>query len=101
MPPTLCAENGTPRVARRAVEALAQRARGRAERVVEARRLHELQRREARGDRDRIARERARLVHRARAARARCMMSRRPPNAPTGMPPPITLPSVVRSGVMP
>ena len=29
------------------------------------------------------------------------MMSRRPPNAPTGMPPPITLPSVVRSGVMP
>jgi hypothetical protein len=29
------------------------------------------------------------------------MMSRRPPKAPTGMPPPITLPSVVRSGVMP
>ena len=29
------------------------------------------------------------------------MMSRRPPNAPTGRPPPITLPSVVRSGRMP
>ncbi len=29
------------------------------------------------------------------------MMSRRPPNAPTGMPPPITLPSVVRSGTTP
>ena len=29
------------------------------------------------------------------------MMSRRPPNAPTGMPPPTILPSVVRSGLMP
>ena len=30
-----------------------------------------------------------------------CMISRRPPNAPTGMPPPTILPSVVRSGLMP
>ena len=29
------------------------------------------------------------------------MISRLPPKAPTGMPPPMTLPSVVRSGVMP
>jgi hypothetical protein len=29
------------------------------------------------------------------------MMSRRPPNAPTGMPPPMILPSVVRSGRTP
>src|SRR5688572_16535424 len=30
-----------------------------------------------------------------------CRMSRRPPTAPTGRPPPITLPSVVRSGRTP
>ncbi len=29
------------------------------------------------------------------------MISRRPPKAPTGIPPPMTLPNVVRSGVMP
>ena len=29
------------------------------------------------------------------------MISRRPPKAPTGMPPPTILPSVVRSGLMP
>ena len=29
------------------------------------------------------------------------MISRLPPKAPTGMPPPMTLPSVVRSGLMP
>ena len=29
------------------------------------------------------------------------MTSARPPNAPTGKPPPMTLPNAVRSGVMP
>jgi len=43
--------------------------------------------------------QRAGLVDRTEGAR-RFMISARPPNAPTGRPPPMILPSVVRSGVI-
>ena len=46
----------------------------------------------------RVARERAGLVDGASGATV-SMISRRPPKAPTGRPPPMILPSVVRSGM--
>ena len=62
--------------------------------------LQHAQRREPGRHRDRIARQRAGLVDAALAATSCSMMSRGPPNAPTGMPPPMTLPNVARSGLI-
>ena len=56
--------------------------------------------RESRRHCDGIAGERAGLVDGPSGASC-SMISRRPPNAPTGMPPPTILPSVVRSGFTP
>ena len=57
-----------------------------------------VERREARRHGHRIARERARLVGIPVGREARHDAPRAPPKAPTGMPPPITLPKVARSG---
>src|SRR5207247_3135589 len=54
--------------------------------VLKTRLVHELQRGEAGCDRHRIPRKRPGLVHRPSGAIC-CMMSRRPPTAPTGKPP--------------
>ena len=63
--------------------------------------LQHAQRRQARRHGHRVAGERAGLVHRSFRARGAASARRRPPKAPTGSPPPMTLPNVARSGVMP
>ena len=100
MPPIDCAQNGTPARRATAVSPSVKRRVARSSAVVEARRFGERKRREARGHRHRIAGERPRLVD-GTERRDLLHDARRPPKAPTGMPPPMTLPSVVRSGVMP
>ena len=65
---------------------------------VESRHLYQSQRRKSRRHCDRVAGKRTGLVHGPTGAR-HCMMSRLPPNAAIGIPPPITLPSVVMSGL--
>ena len=100
MPPTACAAERHAGTLRRRRDAIGECARGRGQRLVEPGRL---------GSRA------WRVPPRRRPdCRTACppgtpgpsgaifsMIARLPPNAPTGMPPPITLPSVVRSGVMP
>jgi len=68
--------------------------------LLKARLVHELQRGEAGCDRHRIS-ESVPPGTTGPSGAIFCMISRRPPTAPTGKPPPITLPSVVRSGRMP
>ena len=82
-------------------EAIGELPRPRAERVVESRRCDRLQRGEARRDRRRDCPTACPPDRPGPSGAIFSMIARSPPNAPTGMPPPITLPSVVRSGVIP
>jgi hypothetical protein len=67
---------------------------------VETRTADQAQGGQAGGHRQRVTRQGAGLVDRAQRGDAR-MISRLPPKQPTGMPPPMILPKVVRSGVTP
>ena len=63
--------------------------------------VEQLERRQPGGDRERVARQRARPGRPRRPARACSISSARPPTAAAGRPPPMTLPMIVRSARTP